>query len=380
MHQVKNIKIKGFKRLHDIDIEMKPLMVMIGENGIGKTSLLDAISLFSASAGGMLNKKLNDMGGISEILTRGESKCLTFSTEMEIEGYKPLEYYLKLEQKGQSYSISEEFLSQEQEGYDQPFKHIDSRHEDIRYYNTVTNKLVRPEWEHNPFESSLSQVPKMYRQPEELRRTLSSITQYHVLDVSQRSPVKLPQQMKPAIFPGGNGEDLIPFLYNLKESDRDRYEIIEDTLKAAFPGFLSLSYPPVASGMITMSWKEKYFKDPIYIHQLSEGILRFLWLISLLQSPDLSTVTMIDEPEVSLHPELLGLLVELLRESSRRTQIIVATHSDRLIRFLNPEEVVVMDLEENGFASVKWANSLNLDKWLEEYSLDEIWRMKLMEK
>ena len=186
--------------------------------------------------------------------------------------------------------------------------------------------------------------------------------------------------MKPAIFPGENGEDLIPFLYNLRESNSDRYETIEDSLKVAFPGFESLNFPPVASGMISMTWKEKYFKNPIYIHQLSEGTLRFLWLVSLLQSPGLSTVTMIDEPEVSLHPELLGLLAELMREASARTQIIVATHSDRLIKFLNPGEVVVMDMDENGFTSVQWADSLNLDRWLEDYSLDEIWRMNLMER
>ena len=56
----------------------------------------------------------------------------------------------------------------------------------------------------------------------------------------------------------------------------------------------------------------------------------------------LTAVTMIDEPEVSLHPELLSLLADLLREASARTQLIVATHADRLIRFLKPSEVVTI--------------------------------------
>ena len=62
---------------------------------------------------------------------------------------------------------------------------------------------------------------------------------------------------------------------------------------------------------------------------------------------------MIDEPEVDLHPELLSLLADLMREASmrnQRTQLIVATHSDRLIRFLEPKEVVVMDIAEDGSA------------------------------
>jgi hypothetical protein len=117
---------------------------------------------------------------------------------------------------------------------------------------------------------------------------------------------------------------------------------------------------------------------PIYMNELSEGMLRFLWLVSLLQSPNPSTITMIDEPEVSLHPELLSLLADLMREAGKRTQLIVATHSDRFIRFLEPKEVVVMDIDDIGYATATWADSLDIDRWLDEYSLDEVWRIGRM--
>ena len=204
---------------------------------------------------------------------------------------------------------------------------------------------------------------------------MSSATQYHVLDVGKRSPVKLPQQLRPAALPGENGEDLAPFLYNLRESDGDRYEVIEDSLKAAFPGFEALSFPIVAAGMISMTWKDKAFRNPFFSHQLSEGTLRFLWLASLLKSRNLPAITMIDEPEVSMHPELLAILADLMREASDRSQVVVATHSDRLIGFLDPKEVAVMDLGEDGSASITWADSLDLEHWLHEYSLDQVWQM-----
>jgi predicted ATPase len=82
---------------------------------------------------------------------------------------------------------------------------------------------------------------------------------------------------------------------------------------------------------------------------------------------------LLDEPEVSLHPELLNLLADLLREASNRTQVIVATHSDRLIRFLKPEEVLLMDATEDGMTRLTWADNLDLNMWLREYSLDELW-------
>jgi predicted ATPase len=88
----------------------------------------------------------------------------------------------------------------------------------------------------------------------------------------------------------------------------------------------------------------------------------------------LTALTLLDEPEVSLHPELLSLLADLLREASTRTQLIVATHSDRLIRFLEPKEVLAMDSDEDGMTHLTWADDFDLDEWLKEYSLDELWR------
>ena len=84
---------------------------------------------------------------------------------------------------------------------------------------------------------------------------------------------------------------------------------------------------------------------------------------------------MLDEPEVSLHPELLSLLAGLLREAANRTQLIVATHSDRLVRFLKPAEVVVIDSADDGMAQFTWADKMDLNGWLAEYTLDEVWRM-----
>ena len=380
MHKVKRLKVGGFRRLRDVDIEMRPLMVMIGANGVGKTSLMDAISLFAASAAGALNKTLGDMGGVADVLTRGYAGDIAFMVETGGKGFDPLNYSLHIKPAGYRYSISQEILAFAQNNQPALFtKVIDAQYENVQYFDALSNKLVRPDWELNPLESALSQLanqfPKMFLSPVEYRRVLASVTKYHVLDAGRRAPVKLPQQMKPADLPGENGEDLVTFLYYLRETNHDRYETIEDTLKAAFPGFEMLNFPPVAAGTLGMTWKDKNFKDPLYMHQLSEGTLRFLWLIALLQSPGLSTITMIDEPEVSLHPELLNILAETMREASRRTQIIVATNSARLIKSLEPNEVVAMDINDEGFTEANWADTFDLEEWMKDYRLDELWSM-----
>ena len=378
MPGIKRIGIQGFRRLNDVDIEMRPMMAMIGANGAGKTSFTDALSLLAASAKGALNQHLNNLGGVAAVITRGLSGDIALNAEMDAPDEEPLKYGLRVAPQFLSYSISQESLTQAVAGSFFPFQYIDSQPGTVRYYDSTRKDMIQPDWIYDSQESALSQVPSIFLQPNILRHILSSATQYHALDVSRLAPVKLPQQLRPAILPGQNGEDLAPFLYNLRETYRDKYEAIEDSLRAAFPGFESLSFPVVAAGMISMTWKERAFSSPIYMDELSEGTLRFLWLVSLLQSPNLSTITMIDEPEVSLHPELLPLLADLMREASSRTQVVVATHSDRLVRFLEPSEVVVMDVGQDGGASMIWGDTLDLDEWLAEYSLDEVWQMGRM--
>jgi len=379
MNLFESITIQGYRRLFNVQVDMRdrPLTVMIGANGVGKTSLLEIFSLLAASANAQLANKISELGGLTDIITRDRANSIEISLSMNVPVYGTLDYQLEVAIKGLTYEIVRETLTENNPLVSEPFKHIYSLGLDVKYFNFDDEKLLRPNWDHNPLETSLSQVPKMYQEPENLRKRLASCTFYGALNVAPKSPVRLPQSMRPATLPGANGEDLVSCLYYLRETEPERFEIIEDTLAAAFPDFERLGFPPVAAGTITMTWKDKNFSKPIYMHQLSEGTLRFLWLVTLLQSPDLTAVTLIDEPEVSLHPELLQLLADLMREATHRTQLIVATHSDRLIGFLKPKEVLVCDAED-GLTTMNWGDSFNLEHWLVDYSLDQLWSMNLM--
>jgi len=377
----KRISVERFRRLCHVELELRPLTVLIGANGTGKTSLLDVFSLLASSAQGSLNKAISDLSGLSALITYDREEDLALGISMGVPGHEPLDYELHLKPQGTAYAITLENLSQQPgpEASDPlSVQYIVSEGSYVEYLDPSLGGHVRPTWEHNPLETSLSQVPKMYREPEDFRRKLASCTFYHVLDVEPRSPVRLPQPMRPAALPGKDGEDLVSCLFYLRETDRDRFELVEDSVHAAFPAFERLDFPPVAAGTLAMTWRDKNLSRPLYMHQLSEGMLRFLWLATLLASPALTALTLLDEPEVSLHPELLSLLADLLREAANRTQLIVATHSDRLVRFLRPAEVVVIDSAADGMAQFTWADKLDLDEWLAEYTLDEVWRMGRM--
>jgi predicted ATPase len=377
MSAFKKIRIRGFRRLHDVELKLNPLNVMIGANGCGKTSLLDVFTLLAASASGRLRASMSDAGGFESNLTNldhDRPKQLKIDIAMSVPEQNPIEYQLELASQGVGFEIRRENVFQNQENL-QTMKYITSSFGKVDYYDTeLQKKLEYLGWSFNSSESALSQAPNMLWEPETFRQRLASTTHYHALDVSRRAPVRLPQQMRDAKLPGSDGEDLVSCLYTLRETKPDSYEAIEATLLAGFPDFERLNFPPVAAGTLAMTWKDKSSKNPFYMHQLSEGTLRFLWLVTLLQSPALTEVTMIDEPEVSLHPELLMVLADLFQDASQRTQLIVATHSDRLLRFLKPADIVTISQNEHGAAKFTRADELDLDSWLEEYSLDQLWQ------
>ena len=208
MPLLKRFGIQGFKRLRDIDLEMRPLMVMIGANGVGKSSFVDALSLLRATANGSLNQQISDLGGLTSVATRGYSTSISLTAELNFLDGDPLEYRIQLSPQGVSYSISQEILSQRYTNNDRPFVHLLSEQGTSQYYDPTTNGLHSPDWQLNPQESLFFQIPRMNSDAEIIRTILKAATKYHFLDVSLRAPLRLPQQLRTASLPGESGERL----------------------------------------------------------------------------------------------------------------------------------------------------------------------------
>nr|WP_281380352.1 AAA family ATPase [Armatimonas rosea] len=108
--------------------------------------------------------------------------------------------------------------------------------------------------------------------------------------------------------------------------------------------------------------------------RLSDGTLRYLCLLAILCNPEPQPLICLEEPELGLHPDLLSGLVDLIKECSERTQMIVTTHSEFIVDGFseNPECVVVVD-KEDGITKMKRLSHDSLKVWLEEYSLGQLW-------
>jgi predicted ATPase len=109
------------------------------------------------------------------------------------------------------------------------------------------------------------------------------------------------------------------------------------------------------------------------VHQLSDGSLRAIALITALAQPtkQLPKFIGIDEPELGLHPTAISVLIELARSVSHHTQVFFATQSTAFLDHFEPDEVIVTE-RKNGATKLKNLSTIELKKWLADYSLSEI--------
>jgi predicted ATPase len=76
MTTLEHLHIRGYRRLSDVDLAMKPFSVLIGTNGSGKTSFLEVLSLLSASCNGQMSARISELGGIGDFLTRDKATAI----------------------------------------------------------------------------------------------------------------------------------------------------------------------------------------------------------------------------------------------------------------------------------------------------------------
>ncbi len=123
-----HLSVSGYRRLRDLHMELRPFNVLIGANGIGKSSFLDVIDLLAASAEGKLQTTITELGGMASLMTAdGKTNSLTLTLRMDQLAAAPLDYQLRLSSETVGYVISSEAMTQQRDpSATAPFKYIDA--------------------------------------------------------------------------------------------------------------------------------------------------------------------------------------------------------------------------------------------------------------
>ena len=158
---------------------------------------------------------------------------------------------------------------------------------------------------------------------------------------------------------------------NRLNQDAESKERLIHGLQQLYDGIADLRVN-IAEGKVMLDVKEGDIRIPA--SHLSDGTLRYLCLLAILNDPDPPPLVCLEEPELGLHPDILPTVGELLIDASTRCQLIVTTHSDVLVDKLTdaPENVVVCEKHE-GQTHMRRLDKDDLAGWLADYSLGQLW-------
>jgi predicted ATPase len=131
----------------------------------------------------------------------------------------------------------------------------------------------------------------------------------------------------------------------------------------------------IQGGTVQFYLHEDGLKAPVPATRLSDGTIRFMAMLALFLSPTPPPLLCIEEPELGLHPDAVSILADLLVETSKRTQLVVTTHSDELVSALTDHADSVLLCEYRNGTKLQRVEPDSLQHWLERYRLGEIWRI-----
>jgi len=161
------------------------------------------------------------------------------------------------------------------------------------------------------------------------------------------------------------------YLNRIKSRYPSARRIILDNLRDLYDGISDFEIS-IEGGAVQVFFTEGDFVIPAT--RLSDGTLRYLCLLAILCDPTPPPLICIEEPELGLHPDILPNLADLMVAASKKTQLIVTTHSEFLVDALtdHPECVITCE-KRDGKTEMKRLSKDELGVWLEKYRLGELW-------
>jgi predicted ATPase len=346
---LQTLAIAGYRSVRSLVLELGPLNVVVGENGSGKSNLYRALRLLQEAANGTVAATLAAEGGLESVLWAGPEE---FSRGMRtgaaaVQGVRRKEpVHVKL---GFASSVGSYGLEM---GIPKDGHAFFGRDPEIKRECVWHGALYRPaaavldrrgpaaltrdedgEWIplHDNLashQSMLSEIADPWRAPEalHLRNYLRSWRFYDHFRGDQGAPARLWQVATRTEVLSDDGGDLASALATIQEVGDQ--ELLHTLVDRAFPGAtLALE---LVQGRLALRFGQPGLLRPLDQSELSEGTLRFLLWLAALMTPRPPHLMVLNEPETSLHPQLLPVLAELILQASKQAQVWVVTHSAQL--------------------------------------------------
>jgi predicted ATPase len=388
---LKSASIRHYKSLEDVQIEFSnPITVIVGPNAVGKSNVVDCLRFVRDTVVTDLDHAIAKRAGIKRI--RQYSKSRPFNISIKFDFIQPLNeapethasYEFALQSlKDGNYTVDSEKAICFKEGE----VSTDGNWEAVLFdegFDRTKNKVQKPNiprygsTEFNSFapqDQLILGSEKFHINGEPLADFIKNWRYSAIYPNTLRQPSS-PDRDDILTEEGSNWASVVKSMKRTTKG-RDAFERIIEAMQCVTPSFQDVKIRTVGNYLVphfifSVDGQSVEF-DPV---QLSDGTLRiFGILLALYQKPSASLLV-IEEPEQTIHPGVLGVLADAFREISETTQIIITTHSPHFVDHFQPEEIRVATLV-NGLTKISKIKAAQIEAVkehlisLEEFMLAE---------
>lgn len=349
------LTIKGFKSIRElVDFELRPLNVVVGGNGAGKSNFISFFRMLRALMHTELNRYVRDNGGAGHILFNGRktTKKMEFKMRFGTHGFR----FKLVPTPDDACAIEDEACYGESgmHGWREMGDNAEGK-------SGMVQELKRPA-------AGAESGKPVYD-------AISSWQIYHVHDTGSSSGMRHYEIIQDNRVLRMDGANIAPFMLKLNQQYPDVYTEILNSIRLVIPFFDDFVLEPLKSGekeTVNLTWRQTGSDYPMQPYHLSDGAIRFICLSTALLQPNPPSTIIIDEPELGLHPAAIVILAELIQLASQRTQVIIATQSPALIDQFCIDDLIVVNRKNNASVFERLQES-DYSEWLQEYSIGELW-------
>jgi predicted ATPase len=380
MARIEEISVKNYRVLQNITLkDIKPFSVFLGPNGSGKTTFFDVIGFLSDCITTNVRKALEKRGRFPEVISReSESQEIEIVIKYRENKQSPIiNYTVAIALQNGVPIVSRETLRLGRDIHGKPFYYLkfeNGEGEVISGENPEINDSKIHYQMDDPSSLAIKTIGQLSDNPRiaSLRRFIEGwFLSYFIPD--QARQLTTAGAMEHLSREGDNIANVVQYL-------ADEYpETLSSILKllaSRVPQLEKVEAQPTIDGRLALLFKDKPFNNPFLARFSSDGTLKLLAYLILLNDPNPPQLLCIEEPENGLHHKLLDSLSEELQAYAQRAQVFVSTHSPFFVNTIkDAKQLWIFQRDDNGYATVTRADQIpNAKHFIEsEAGLGDLW-------
>ncbi|MEN0051719.1 MAG: AAA family ATPase [Bacteroidota bacterium] len=392
---IKSIQLTIFFSFKEETINLhQQTNLLVGINGSGKSNLFKALELLKVGVTGNGAAALQHLiiakyGGFDSVYCKANDEQErriklkfvfdkdTMSNYSAYEFLEDIHYEIELtkEASTNSYAIRERL-------YQGNFEYIYSNYTDghaLEY--SSKGHAANYEIKKTPRELILAKISDLdedrFLPQLTIKRAISELLIYSHFDTSFDSQLRRPiiaTSSKKTL--SQDGSNLAQIINLIKIKYKKAYKMLTEAMNDVNPHFKGFDFNMLGAGTIELLLDEGELNSAVHIAHISDGTLRHLCLLAILLNPNRGKLICLDEPEMSLHPDMIHGLARLIKDIAREqnTTFIIATHSPHLLDKFHLENVRVFEKYEDNISRVEEYNEDEFAGWYDYFNVGEMWR------